>query len=37
MRSSGPSRRYCAMLPAAKTMLWWVIITPFGKPVLPEV
>ncbi len=37
MRSSGPSRRYWAMLPAAKTMLWWVIITPFGKPVLPDV
>ena len=23
--------------PAAKTMLWWVIITPLGKPVLPDV
>ena len=37
MRSSSESRRYCAMLPAAKTMFWCVIITPFGLPVLPDV
>jgi hypothetical protein len=37
IRSSVSRRRYCATLPAVKTMLAWVIITPFGFPVLPEV
>ncbi len=37
MRCSGPSRRYSLRLPAANTMFAWVIITPFGLPVLPDV
>ncbi len=37
MRSCSRSRRYWAMLPAANTMFAWVIVTPFGFPVVPDV